>query len=180
MKFYPIHNPPIAYVAEEPEDLSYVADPPPGFIEGYDGVGYVADPYGAEAEVAYIADDPGDEVAYVADDPGDEMAYVAEDPYDEVGYFGQEEDDMADFAEEEEFAAADEDFYDEGAGDYGDEEEIEGYLPETREPAFSPRVMPVSRLEGYAPPKTINPTAEQIRPAEVVSRPASSWFKPLW
>lgn len=172
MKYHSNQSPPIAYVVEDPEEFGYIADPPTGFTEGYEAVGYVADPFGA--------DPPCSEMAYIAEEPDEEMAYVAEGPYDEMGYVGQDEEEMAEFADDEEFAAADDEFYEDGAGEWGDGEAMGGYLPETRPPGFSPRVMPVSRLEGYMTPKSINPTAEQIRPAEVVPRPASGWFKPHW
>lgn len=184
MKLYRLDHAPLAgYVADEGEEIAYVADPPPGFTEGYDGgVAYVAEddaidwgvqgPYGGVAWVA--ADAPV--TTYVTDDDmgddDDEMAWVAEDDED----FAADEEDFDGYYGEDELA---DDGYD--AAGYGEEPElVEGYVRETREPAFSPRVVPVTQLDGYVRPKMINPTVETLRPAEEVPRPSTEWFKPLW
>jgi hypothetical protein len=216
MKLYPINKSALyGYIAAEPEELGYfaeepyemgympdeigyIADPPPGFTEGF---GY------APTEVAYVAEEPEfvktsamgyahdipETVGYFAEEPyemgedEDGMGYVYEVP-DEMGYFAQEPDEMGEgeegemgyFAEEPDEMGEDES----EMGYFAEEpENVEGYVRETREPGFSPRVVPadkISGLEGYIRPKMINPTCESILPAEVVSKPASDWFKPLW
>ncbi|MGR8981784.1 MAG: hypothetical protein ACU84H_17070 [Gammaproteobacteria bacterium] len=199
---------PYEEVGDMPEEMGYVADPPPGFTEGFGyapvGVAYVADQsydmgeeademgyvYETPEEMGYFAEEP-EEMGYFADE-SDEMGYFGEDP-EEMGYFGEEADEMGYFAEEPEemgYFADDSDemgyFADESdeMGYFADEPEgMEGYVRETREPAFSPRVVPTAKLsgvEGYIQPKSINPTCETIRPADVASKPASTWFKPLW
>src|ERR687895_205335 len=188
MKLYPINKSALyGYIVEEPEalgyfaeepyemgympeDIAYVADPPPGFTEGF---GY------APTEVAYVAEEPEfvktSAMGYAHDIP-ETVGYFAEEPYE----MGEEESEMGYFAEEPDEMGEDESevgYFAEGPDD------IEGYVRETREPAFSPRVVPadkISGIEGYIRPKMINPTCESILPAEVVSKPASDWFKPLW
>ncbi len=200
----------MGYFAEEPyevgytpEEIGYVADPPPGFTEGFDY---------APSEVAYVAEEPEflegpameyvyeipETVGYVSDEPDemdeDEMGYFAEES-DELGeeeeggmgYFAEEPDEMGD-DEEEMGYFADEPYEmgeDEEEMSYFAEEpdEIEGYVRETKEPKFSPRVVPTDKLSGierYELPTTNNPTCESLRPAEAVTKLASDWFKPLW
>ncbi len=63
---------------------------------------------------------------------------------------------------------------------YFAESPVEGYM---RERDASARVVPlenISGVEGYYRPRTINPTCENIRPAEEETRPSSGWFQPLW
>jgi|GEM_PF-3881953 len=137
MRMYPTDDEEMAgYVGDD--DL---ADPPPGFTDGYE------------------------------EDGMEGLGYVAEGPYqdlDAVGFVADPEDDMGDYTE--------------GVDEFADDE-VEGYVVEDREPAFSPRVVPTRRLagvEGYVRPKTVNPSCRSFEPAEEVSQPSPGWFKPNW
>ncbi|MDX2033436.1 MAG: hypothetical protein SF339_22360 [Blastocatellia bacterium] len=212
----------IDYVYETPEvngygacDVGYVADPPPGVVEGYGyyaeapefaGVGYVyeaPDPMGYYAEgpeMGYYAEAPeqmgyyaeAPEMGYYAEAP-EQMGYYAEAP--EMGYYAEAPEQMGYFAEGPEmgyYAEAPEQMgyyaetpdvmgYDEAPEmGYFAESPIEGYVRD-RDPA--PRVAPLENIngvEGYYRPRSINPTCDNIRPAEDEPRPGSVWFQPLW
>jgi hypothetical protein len=63
---------------------------------------------------------------------------------------------------------------------YFAEAPVEGYV---REREINPRVVPLENIngvEGYHRPKTINPTCENVRPAEEQPKSRSGWFQPLW
>jgi hypothetical protein len=205
-------------VAYMPEELGYVADPPPGFTEGFgyapDGMAYVAEApmYAGAPSMGYVSAAPGTDgyfgagrpcgmgqdeqmMGYVSEAP-ETMGYFAEEPA-EMGYFAEDPNDMGYFAEADEMGyVADEPeqmgYYAGEPGEMGEDEigyfaegpdGMEGYIRETTEPKFSPRVVPTEKLsgvEGYIQPRMINPTCESIRPADVVLKPASTWFKPLW
>ena len=146
MRMYPADDEMAGHVGDD--DL---ADPPPGFTDGYD-------------------------------DGMEGLGYVAEGPYQDLEGMGFVADD--EMGEEEEFADAEDEmgYYTEGMNDFADDE-VEGYVVENREPAFSPRVVPTQRLagvDGYVRPKTVNPSCRSFEPAEEVSQPSPTWFKPLW
>jgi hypothetical protein len=198
---------PMGYYGEAPEVLGYatggvgyISDPPPGFVEG---TGYYADApevgyYAAAPEFAgmgYIHETPdemgyyseaSDQMGYVYEVP-DQMGYYAEAP-DQVGYYAETPDQMGYVYEAPEQMG----YYAEVPDQMGyvyetpdqmgyyAEAPVEGYI---REQNTSPRVLPLENIngvEGYQRPQTINPTCENIRPAEDQPKPGSSWFQPLW
>lgn len=193
----------VGYVYEAPEmngygayGVGYVADPPPGFVEGYgyyaeapESVGYYAEaPEFAGVGYVYEAPDP---IGYYAEGP--EMGYYAEAP-DQMGYYAEAPDQMGYYAEAPEmgyYAEAPEMGYYGEAPDmmgydeapemgYFAEAPFEGYVRE-RDPGA--RVVPlenVNGVEGYYRPRSINPTCDNIRPAEDEPRPSAGWFQPLW
>jgi hypothetical protein len=194
----------VGYIYEAPEvmgygspyGVGYVADPPPGFVEGFGyyaetpEVGYV---YEAPETVGYFAEAPEfagmgyvyeapDQMGYYAEAPeltgyGEtpEMGYFAEAP-DQMGYVYEAPDQMGYYAEAPEVM---------GYGEpqemgYFAEAPVEGYV---RERETSSRVVPlenISGVEGYYRPRTVNPSCENIRPAEEEFKPSSGWFQPLW
>lgn len=192
----------MGYVAEGPyETMGYVADPPPGFTEGFD------DEPVSMAEVAEYADEPG-EMGYVYDYPedqemSDEMGYIAEDELedDEEVDYGGEDDEMGYIAEDEleDGEDAEMGYFADDEMDYGDEAdemgyfseddmndiedgEFAAYVPET-EPAFNQRCVPPNKVSGigeYIKPRSINPTCKSLQPAETVRKTETNWFKPLW
>lgn len=189
----------VGYVYETPEAMGccshcgfgYAADPPPGFVEG---VGYYAEApemgyvYEAPEAVGYYAETPEfagmgyvygapDQMGYYGQAPEvagmghvyeapDQMGYYAEAP--EVGYYGEAPDQMGYYGE-----APDQ------MGYYG-EAPVEGYV---REQDSAARVAPVENIngvDGFYRPRTINPTCENIRPAEEQTKSSSGWFQPHW
>lgn len=210
MRFYRLQEaePMEGYFGEESGEIGYFAeDPEVGSVYDYpEMAGYIAqdDPYG----MGYFAQDPDEFTGSIGDEYGSpaEVGYFADPPpgftegccsalqddgegfgqEDELGQFcadlddiGAEHSEMGDSVEDDLYAVDD----DPEMGAFAQEDAVEGYLKEDREPPFSPRVMPVatvSGVEGYTRPRTVNPTCESLRPAEAVSQPSSEWFKPLW
>jgi len=63
---------------------------------------------------------------------------------------------------------------------YFAEPAVEGYV---RERDAAARVAPLENIngvDGFYRPRTINPTCENIRPAEEEPKPSSGWFEPIW
>jgi hypothetical protein len=205
----------IGYVYAAPEmngyggyGVGYIADPPPGFVEGYgyyaeapEAVGYYAEApefagvgyvYEAPDSMGYYAEGP--EMGYYAEAP--DMGYYAEAP--DMGYYAEAPDPMGYYAEAPEmgyYAEAPDQmgYYAESPDVMGYDEAPEmGYFAEApfapvegyvRERDSAPRVAPLDNIngvEGYYRPRSINPSCETIRPPEDEPKPSTGWFQPLW
>jgi len=165
----------VGYVYETPESLGYcsprevgaIADPPPGFVEGY---GY----YAEAPAMGYVYETP-DTVGYYAEAP--EFAEAPQDMgyYAEAPEFAEVPHDMGYVAESPDMMR-----YGESAADMGyfaDASPVEGYV---REQDYNPRVVPVENVgevEGYYRPRSINPSVDSFRPADDSPRPSSGWFR---
>ena len=156
----------MGYVYEAPE-VGYVYEAP-------ETVGY----YAANPEFAEVPTEMG----YMYEAPeqfsdAETMGYYGAE--NEMGYYG--EPDMSEFAE-----ASDVMGYGDGRDDVGyfaeDVAPISGYVRES-DNRSSPRVTPVDQIsgfDGFYTPKSVNPTCENLRPAERVAERSTEWFKPNW
>ena len=179
----------MGYVYEAPETMGYYAQAPETmgyFAESPETMGYYAE---APETMGYFAESPelmgygevAPEMGYFAADPElaeatPEMGYVYEAPEQMSAAPG-----MGYFAQAPEFMG-----YGEASPEFGyfaeDPYAMQGYVRET-DSGFNPRVVPlenVNGIQGYVRPRSINPTAEVLSPAEEVSKPSGQWFRPLW
>lgn len=205
---YVAETPEVMGYAEYPE-VGYFADPPPGFVEGVGYFAEAPEFAETPAEMGYVYETPDtmgyyaeapETVGYFAESPelmgygevAPEMGYFAVDSElaeapAEMGYvyeapeYVSEAPEMGYYAEAPELMG-----YGETAPEFGyfaeDPYAIQGYVRDTGS-GFNPRVVPLENIngfEGYVRPKSINPTAEVVTPAEAVSQPSGQWFKPLW
>jgi hypothetical protein len=173
----------VGYYAETPEmtgyegyGVGYVADPPPGFVEGYGyyaeapefaGAGYVSETpdqmgyYVEGPEMGYYAEAPSpmgyyaeapDQMGYYAEAPG-QMGYYAEAP-EQMGYYAEAPDQMGYYGEAPDQMG----YYAESPDVMGYDEAPEmGYFAEApvapvegyvRERDSAPRVAPLENING--------------------------------
>jgi hypothetical protein len=147
--------------------------------EDDEGVGFVAQP--PENDMGAYGRVP---IAHYGQYPEDEIAYWGEYPNElpeEVAYYGQDDPEEPYL---EDVPAVDEDAYGqyppEYVGAYGEDpdDDMDGYVRQV-DPSFNPRCSCQNHLEGFVKEKTVNPTCEMTKPAEVETPPTyPSLFKP--
>jgi len=165
MVFYPMGQSPdeLGYYGQTPvEEMGYYGQVPAEEMGYYGQV--------PAEEMGYYGQIPAEEMGYYGQVPADEMGYYGQAPDEAVGYYGQYPTEMNYYGQAPDAEAM---------GYYGQypEPAVAGYVRDV-EPAFNPRGV-FNQLGGFVREKTVNPTCDLTKPAEVEMPPSyPAIFKP--